>query len=246
MGEYSDPQRSPRAIGRQRPPVRRFLPWGGSVPTLGLGGFRSLPRSPPRGLATEVARIRGRKPGNSGLDAPFPGPVLDALACPLTAVPRPLRARRQPAHSVPLDAHRLRRPGGLLGFRRCAPPPEQVAPGLRPGGRGLRPPDSKSAPWGAWPHGSALNARHSVCPFDRRPPASLRSVLDARIVRRGSASGCAPGCTPLPPLRVVAAAPAQAVPVIAMRSSRQSLTGAALLPAALLRRWGLYRRTRVA
>ena len=155
-----------------------------------------------------MARIRGRKPGNSGLDAPFPGPVLDALACPLTAVPRPLRARRQPAHSVPLDAHRLRRPGGLLGFRRCAPPPEQVAPGLRPRGRGLRPPDSKPASGEAWPHGSALNARHSVCPFDRRPPASLRSVLDARIVRRGSASGCAPGCTPLPPLREVAAAPA--------------------------------------
>ncbi len=37
-----------------------------------------------RGWPLAVARIRGRKPGNMGLDAPFPGPVLDALACPLT------------------------------------------------------------------------------------------------------------------------------------------------------------------
>ena len=55
-------------------------------PSCWMGSHRRLVPYP-RGWPLAVARIRGRKPGNLGLDAPFPGQALDALACPLTAVP---------------------------------------------------------------------------------------------------------------------------------------------------------------
>ncbi len=119
---------------------------GGSVPTLVPDGFRSLPRSTPKSMAPKGAMIRGRKPENWGWTPHFQAQCWTHWPAPLTAVPRALCARRQPAHTVPLNAHRLRRLR-LLGFRRCAPPPEQVAPGLRPGGRGFAP-RLKTGTWG--------------------------------------------------------------------------------------------------
>lgn len=191
------------------------LPAGGNVPTLVPDGFRSLPRSTPRSMAPKGAMIRGRKPGNLGLNAPFPGPVLDALACPLTAVPRALCARRQPAHTVPLDAHRLRRLR-LLGFRRCAPPPEQVAPGLRPGGRGSAP-RLKTGTWGCLATRCRAGRAALSCVLLIGAPQPLPGSCWTHDPSRGVPQvGCAARCTPQRRRCLVAAAPA----ICARASSR--------------------------
>ena len=84
----------------------------------------------------------------------------------------------------------------------------KLPPACGPGDGGFAPP-TQNRPLGRPGHTVPRWTRVTPCALlIGAPPASLRSVLDARIVRRGSASGCAPGCTPLPPLREVAAAPA--------------------------------------
>lgn len=196
MGEYSDPHAQPSGHRSAEAPMRRFPPLGALYrPSTSVGSARCRALHPV-GMTTSGGHDWGRKPGNWGWAPHFQAQCWTHWPAPFTAVPRALSARRQPAHPVPLDAHRLRRPGGLLGFRRYAPPPEQVAPGLRPGGRGLRPPGSKPASGEAWARGSALDARHFVGPFDRRPPSlcPLRAGRTSRSegFRRSAAPTAAP------------------------------------------------------
>ena len=141
--------------------------------------------------------------------------MLDALACPLTAVPRPLRARRQPAHSVPLNAHRLRRLR-LLGFRRCAPPPEQVAPGLRHGGRGFAP-RLKTGTWGCLATRCRAGRAALSCVLLIGAPQPLPGSCWTHDPSRGVPQvGYAARCTPQLRRCLVAAAPA----ICARASSR--------------------------
>ena len=141
--------------------------------------------------------------------------MLDALACPLTAVPRPLRARRQPAHSVPLNAHRLRRLR-LLGFRRCAPPPEQVAPGLRRGGRGFAP-RLKTGTWGCLATRCRAGRAALSCVLLIGAPQPLPGSCWTHDPSRGVPQvGYAARCTPQLRRCLVAAAPA----ICARASSR--------------------------
>ena len=134
-------------------------------------------------------------------------PVLDALACPLTAIPQALCARRQPAHTVPLDAHRLRRLR-LLGFRRCAPPPEQVAPSLRPGGRGFAP-RLKTGTWGCLATRCRAGRAALSCALLIGAPRPLPGSCWTHDPFRGVPQvGCTARCTPQPRPRLVAAAPA--------------------------------------
>ncbi len=127
-----------------------------------------------------VARVWGRKPGNWGLDAPFPGPVLDALACPLYSGPpgalRPAATRSR----------------GAAGRA----PVIKLPPACGPGDGGYAPPTANrhlGVPGPAAPRWTRVTSRAL---FIGAPPASLRSVLDARIVWRGSAGR---QCRPLHP-----------------------------------------------
>ena len=141
--------------------------------------------------------------------------MLDALACPLTAVPRALCARRQPAHTVPLNAHRLRRLR-LLGFRRCAPPPEQVAPGLRPGGRGSAP-RLKTGTWGCLATRCRAGRAALSCVLLIGAPRPLPGSCWTHDPSRGVPQvGYAARCTPQLRRCLVAAAPA----ICARTSSR--------------------------
>ena len=141
--------------------------------------------------------------------------MLDALACPLTAVPRALCARRQPAHTVPLNAHRLRRLR-LLGFRRCAPPPEQVAPGLRHGGRGFAP-RLKTGTWGCLATRCRAGRAALSCVLLIGAPRPLPGSCWTHDPSRGVPQvGYAARCTPQLRRCLVAAAPA----ICARTSSR--------------------------
>ena len=130
-----------------------------------------------------------------GLDAPFPGPVLDALACPPYSGPpgalRPAATRSHgAAERAPASSPAAPRVPALRAYT-CARCPRPAARGT-----GLRPP-TQNRHLGVPGHTVPRWTRGPiVCPFDRRPPASSRFVLDARSVQRGSAGSAAPPAAP--------------------------------------------------